>query len=585
METYMKERIGNPELFTGRKKELAYFLNRTDRIKQEISMSTAILSRRKTGKTAFMQRLYNIIFHRNDIIVPFYFEIKETDQWLADFSEDFFLTYIYQYIAFKTRKKEYFDRLEIEGSFDDASEIARNEGFDYLVRMVKGVRELAEKEKSDLLWSRVRDAPRVIAGYTGERAVQIIDEFQFINKFIFWDREKKRRAENLAGSYLHTAEYKNAPLLVSGSWVGWLSRDLLRMLPGRFQFHYFENMPEDETVEMILKYSLLENIPVSEETVPLIAGVAEGNPFYISSLFRSKCPEKDLTTAEGVRKTLEFETLSGEGIVKGIWMEYAGYAMDEANGRNAKKIVLYLCKNRDREVTRSELMKKLNLDMSDYDLEKKMEILVKSDIINQGRSNSHYRGVSDNIFDKVFRGVYEDEIEALDPKEITNEYKLLFEKLRREHRQVLGEYSSFKGKFAEFLIINHLRHRAYKNQDIFCNMMKNLPEDFRFAEYERIWSWSASPADKKSIQVDIFAGAGQDEYSLIGEVKNRKAKFSVKEAEDFVKKAGELMRLEDVRKSVLFVFSVSGFFKNTVEYMKKNNIAWSDDRQWLGRTV
>ncbi|MCP4110363.1 MAG: hypothetical protein GY749_33400 [Desulfobacteraceae bacterium] len=583
MKIYFEEKIGNPELFTGRKKEMSSFLKWTDKIKLKLSMSTAILSRRKTGKTAFMQRLYNIIFHQNGKVIPFYFEIRETDQWLGRFSEDFFLTFIYQYVAFKTRKKEYFS-FEKTKTLEQAMNICRKEGLEYLADMIRGMQIRYREENADAMWEIAREAPLMTAVHKDERIVQMIDEFQFINRFIFWDKEKKRRAENLAGSYLHTAEYKIAPVLVSGSWVGWLSRDLNRMLPGRFQFHYFENMPDDEAVEMILKYSLLENVPVSEETVPLIAGITEGNPFYISSLFRSECPEKDLTTEDGLRKTLEFETLR-EGIIKGIWMEYAGYAMDEANDRNAKKIVLYLCKNRDREVTRSELTEVFSLEMSDSDLEKKMKILVKSDIINQGRSNFYYQGVRDNIFDKVFRGVYEDEIEAFDPREITNEYKLLFEKLRREHRQVLGEYSSFKGKFAEFLIINHLRHRAYKNQDIFCNMMKNLPEDFRFAEYERIWSWSASPADSRDIQIDIFAGAGEDEYSLIGEVKNRKAKFSVKEAEDFMKKAGELMKLEDVRKAVLFVFSVSGFFKNTVEYMKKNNIAWTDDRQWLDRTV
>ncbi|MCP4109130.1 MAG: hypothetical protein GY749_26975 [Desulfobacteraceae bacterium] len=584
MKIYFEERIGNPELFTGRKKELAYFLNWADRINRKISMSSAILSRRKTGKTAFMQRLYNIIFQKNGNVIPFYYEIRETDQWLLDFSLEFFQTFAYQYIAFKTGKPEYFDYLQV-ADIEDTVSVAREEGFDYIAAQAKAVKRLVSEENAGLLWTIARKAPRMTAGHYNEYVVQMIDEFQFINRFIFRDKACTNRISNLAGSYLGTAEYKNAPLLVSGSWVGWLARDLLRMLPGRFQFHYFENMPDDETVEMILKYSLLESIPVSEEIVPLMAGITEGNPFYISSIFRSKYPEKDITTEEGLRKTLEFETLSGEGIIKGIWMEYAGYAMDEANGRNAKKIVLYLCKNRDREVARSELTEVLSLEMSDSDLEKKMKILVRSDIINQGRSNSHYRGVSDNIFDKVFRGVYENEIEAFDPKEITDEYKVLFEKLGTEHRQVMGEYSSFKGKFAEFLIINHLRHRAYKNQSVFCNMMRNLPKDFRFAEYETVWSWSASPADRRDIQIDIFARAGQDEYSLIGEVKNRKAKFSVKEAENFVKKAGELVKLEDVPKAVLFVFSVSGFFKNTLEYMKKNEIAWTDDRRWMDKMI
>jgi len=107
MKTYLKEKIGNSKLFTGRKKECSYFLNWTWRIKRQISLSTAILSRRKTGKTAVMQRLYNLIFEKNDGVIPFYFEIKEGDHWLADFSRDFYLTYIYQYIAFKTRKTEW----------------------------------------------------------------------------------------------------------------------------------------------------------------------------------------------------------------------------------------------------------------------------------------------------------------------------------------------------------------------------------------------------------------------------------------------------------------------------------------------
>ncbi|MDM8526021.1 hypothetical protein QUF80_21825 [Desulfococcaceae bacterium HSG8] len=65
----------------------------------------------------------------------------------------------------------------------------------------------------------------------------------------------------------------------------------------------------------------------------------------------------------------------------------------------------------------------------------------------------------------------------------------------------------------------------------------------------------------------------KDEYSLIWEVKNRKAKFSVREAEDFVRNAEELMRLENLDRPLLFVFSVSGFFKNALEYLKKHGIA------------
>ncbi len=80
MQMYLEERIGKPELFTGRKRELAEFLKWIGGVKEKISKSTAILSRRKTGKTALLERLYNLTFKQNDRVVPFYFEIRETNQ-------------------------------------------------------------------------------------------------------------------------------------------------------------------------------------------------------------------------------------------------------------------------------------------------------------------------------------------------------------------------------------------------------------------------------------------------------------------------------------------------------------------------
>jgi hypothetical protein len=175
------------------------------------------------------------------------------------------------------------------------------------------------KGQEHLLWEIAREAPRTIAQHNDERIVQMIDEFQFINHFIFRDKYCKDRIHNLAGSYLHTAEYKNAPLLVSGSWVGWLMDDLNKMLPGRFIISEFGNIPRNEAIEMVYKYSDIENIPVTEKTASIIAELTEGNPFYISSLFLSAYPAKDFTKDKIIINTLDFETLDSRGLIKGTW--------------------------------------------------------------------------------------------------------------------------------------------------------------------------------------------------------------------------------------------------------------------------
>jgi hypothetical protein len=408
----------------------------------------------------------------------------------------------------------------------------------------------------------------------------MIDEFQFINRFVFWDKEKKRRADNLAGSYLHTCEYKNAPLLVTGSWVGWLMDDLNRLLPGRFLKGPLGNLPEDESVEMIYKYSLIDNVPVTEETVWLIAQLTEGNPFYISALFRSRYPEKNLTTEEGVRKIFEYETLDLDANINATWMEYLDSAFSRINDVHAKDMVLYLSKNRHTYIRRKELKKKLNINITDIELEKKFRALYRADIIEE--SYGRYRGVQDNIFDKVFRRSYSDDIDKFVTKEAPDEYMKLFKEIRIKYEKLKGEYSRYKGAFAEFMIIHHLIS-AHKNSALYKSLIKNMPDDFEFIEYKNVWSYHSPPLHEPEFQVDLFARAENDKYSLIGEVKNRKEKFSVKEAEAFSTKAEELIRLEKIGKPVLFVFSAGGFHKNTFEYLKKNAIAWSDYKRWMER--
>ena len=583
MEIYLPEKIGDPELFTGRKKELKSLLKWVELCKKQLAKSTAMLSRRKTGKSALMYRLFNIVFHQNDGVIPFYYEIKEKKQWLGDFCQDFFFNFMYQYIAFKTRKKEYLipSQLKHCGILHD---IVQKENLNYLAPIVKGIHTVIN-DNPVLLWETIRELPKSIADLRDERIIQIIDEFQYLNVFIYDDREKTRQIKDFAGSYFHTAEHKNAPLLISSSWIGWLIRDLALMLPGRFRKDYYlGNMPKGEAYDTIFKYSQLLEIPISEEVAQLMYELTQGNPCYISALFYSAYSKKDFTNEDGLRQTMEYEVLHNGGEIKARWMEYLCYAFKEVNGEVhdlSKRIVLYLCQNKHREVDRNEIKTKFNLEISNGQLEKRMKALVESDIINQGRSNFYYQGIKDHIFDKVFRGIYGDEIDSFDPKEITNEYKALFKHWKGKFNEIRGKYSSLKGRFAEYMIINHLKFRAFNNNEGFCSIMNNLPDDFQFVEYKSVWKYTASPVLKNSFEIDVFARAQKDEYSLIGEVKNRIEAFAKKEAESFIQKANELIKLENVGKYLLFVYSIEGFTKGAVEYFKEQNIAWCDDERWL----
>jgi hypothetical protein len=582
MDYALKERIGKPELFTGRKEELTYFLKWINDIKDEKSMSTAIMGRRKMGKTAILERLFNITFYKNDRVIPFYYEIKEVNMWVVDFCQDFFLTFIYQYIAFKTRKTEYL-LPEGESDFEKAVDIAKKEGLDYLTGFIESAAHAAAHEKLDILWNIARETPRKIAARQKEFIVQMIDEFQFMNAMIYRDKDMRIPADTLAGGYLSTAESKIAPLMVSGSWVGWLMDELNKMLPARFRYKYLENMPEKEATELLFKYSRFFDVPVTEETAFSLVRISEGNPFYISSVIRSDYPDKDLTSIDGLTGILEFETLDDQGLIKSSWIEYMAKAFPKINDRNAKNIVLHLSKHRDREWTRDELREALSLEMPDRDLEKKLKALVKTDIINKGRSYYCYRGVNDTIFDKVFRGVYDEEIRKFGGKVIRKEYSEELKKEKKRYKRLLGKYNYQKGYHAEFLILNRLLFHARQENELLKSVTRYLPDDFYFCNYSRVWKYHSSPEYAKVFSVDIFARSVKaGDYSIIGEVKNREVKkFSLDEIKEFELKFAEIKKRENLERVVGFIFSRSGFTKEAEEYCKEKGIACSEDEKWL----
>ena len=582
MEYALEERIGNPDLFTGRKEELAYFQKWINGIKERKSQSTALLARRKMGKTAIMERLFNITFYKNDGVIPFYYEIKEAKMWVGDFCVDFLLTFVYQYIAFKTRNTDYLKPIE-KNDFETIKQITRSEGFDDLTALINSVEYSYTHENVDILWNTVREAPQTIAHRKKEFIVQMIDEFQFLNEMIYRDKSQQRKQDDLAGGYLSTAESKIAPLLVSGSWVGWLMNQLKMMLPARFKYKSLGNMSEDEAVEMVFNYSRFFDVPVTEENAYLIAKLSEGSPFYISSIMRSDYRDKDLTTVDGLTRTLEFETLDVHGSIRSTWMEYVKTAFSKVNDRSAKKIVLHLCKHKGRELTRKELLDDLNLDMSDEMLEEKLEAMVRTDIINQGQTNFDYRCVGDNIFDKVFRGVYQKEIEHFELGQIKKEYSQSFEKLKRQYRRLQGKYNYQKGYFAEYLILDQLRLHAREKNEFLKSITRYLPGDFNFCHYSRVWKYDFAPGYARRINIDIFArSAAAGDYSIIGEVKSREhKKFSKDELVEFERKFSEVKKLENIERAIGFIFSRCGFTQDAEAYCKEKGIACSEDEWWL----
>jgi hypothetical protein len=342
----LAEEIGDPELFVGRKQEMARLLHWAEGTKQRISKSMGILSRRKKGKTALLQRFFNVLYDRNDPqLIPFYYRIPEEPLLKTTFASAFYRRLLCQYFAFTTRTPELVNQVL---AFDELRDIARDDR--HAAADLRRMEDVLETNPGEA-WLYAREAGHRISALNDVRILQILDEFQYLNRWIV--AVPGGEPEKLCHSYMGAAESKFSPQIVAGSYIGWLGA-ILRHMTGRYVERRLEGLSDEEALEAVYNYARVYRVAITDETAPYVAEVCANDPFYIAATIGNRSDEKDLTTLEGVRDALALETAAGKGEIARVWNEYLWSAFDRVNDVNARKIVLYLAAHEPEESGLSE---------------------------------------------------------------------------------------------------------------------------------------------------------------------------------------------------------------------------------------
>ncbi len=434
----LAEEIGDPDLFVGREKEMTRLLKWAAGTKLRLSKSMGILSRRKKGKTALLQRFFNILYTRNDPqLIPFYYRIPENVQTKSDFTETFYRRTLTQYFAFTTRTPEWVGTVL---SMDALKELAASD--QDVADDVRNMEDMLARAPT-AAWPFAQETAHRISQIKDVRIIQILDEFQYMNKYVVADNDPER-VELLCHSYMGPAESKFSPQIVAGSYIGWLTA-ILRHLTARYRRWHLQGLTDAEALEAVYNYAYAYQVAITDETAPYIATVCDNDPFYIAATISNSSEEKDLTTERGVRDALTFETVVDQGEIAHTWGEYLAEAIERVNDQNAHKIVLYLAKHEGEERDRAQIHQDLALDMTDKELAERLYKLVMADILAQGSSNFRYRGLGDRVFDMVFRRIYGEEIDRVTVQQVDADFK-------RQLAVLKGQLSVHKGAAAEYRV-------------------------------------------------------------------------------------------------------------------------------------
>ena len=571
MQYPLTEKIGNPELLVGREKEFSNFHKWIAMIPDRLSKSRVILARRKSGKTAFVQRIFNQLWSANGKVIPFYFEIADTKIWYPDFAVKYYSSFASQYISFLERDESLIGQ---PLNLPEIKEYGLANSNKLLVHDVEDILNNKEMGLHDSMWEIANAAPHRFAGILDIRFLVILDEFQNISKYVYRNEDCKGKADDtLAGSYHSYSESKVAPMLVTGSYLGLILDIINKYLEaGRLsRFFMKPYLTPEEGLQAVYKYAEFYQQDLSLESAIQINELCMYDPFFISCVIQSNYENKNLRTVQGVVDTVNYEISDRNSEMSVTWGEYIEAAVERINDKHAKHILLHLSKHNQRYWTPQEVKDYLNLELGVNEVHRKMLSLVSSDLLVQGNANIDFRGLQDGTLNLILRTLFEKEINNFEP-DLKADFLAQIQALKTKERQLQGMINHLSGKLAESqLALAFLNKKSFALSDFFQGVVDDTPLTITKVKQRVSFETEAG----KVIEFDVMAESESGRVVLV-EVKKTKSKIGLKVVKAFEEKLAVFGQLFPETKILPAFFSVGGFTQEALDYCRQQGIATAE---------
>jgi len=574
MQYPLEERIGDPNLFVGRKEELANFQQWIDSIPRKRAKSRVILARRKSGKTVFMQRIFNQVWSENGLTIPFYFTIQEAKLWYQEFAIRYYRTFASHCISFLERNKSLVMNL---WSLEKIRAYGIANNLDLFVDNIDEINQYKKEGYDGLIWDIAYRAPEIFASLYNRRVLVMIDEIQNITQYVYSDKERKTEPDKtMAGSFHEVVESKIAPMLVSGSYVGWLVEVIGKYLQaGRLkQIYMSPYLKKDDALQAVFKYASSENYPITHENALLINELCKYDPFFISCVIQSVYPHKDFCNRESILQTINYEITNKKSELSMTWGEYIEQTVKRINDSHAKNILLHMSKNNNQEFTPRELKNSLGLPLSENEIQERLQDLVKADLIEEGSSDIDYHGLKDGTLNLVLRNRFEKEISSLGiAPDFISEFSEEVEKLKKDKQRLRGQLSNIIGKTAEYQLMCEFRSKkrfalAEYFEGVSDNTILNI-QDVKIRFY-------VQRPDGKNMEIDLIAESDCGRVILV-EIKKMSKPVGLKNITDFKEKVDVYKQIFSEKIVLAGYFSLGGFTKDASEFCKANGIGVAEN--------
>ncbi|MCP4397050.1 MAG: hypothetical protein GY801_07090, partial [bacterium] len=369
------------EEFTGRVEILRELDLWVKNIQRMGSMSTALISPRRMGKTVLLDRLVNTVFFKPEYrVAPFYLKIKREETTLHEFLLLYATTFYRQYIAYCHQDPILYQntRMTLKDLLAFQSEhkvvhLAQEFIHDFLRRYAEHGYEDARNHWDDFI-----GIPEQLASFSGLRVAVIIDEFQDMKFYVHdidkptFERFKLERNGDLRGLY-------------AGAQVN-------------------------------------------------------GHPYYLYCLAMSKCDGKSFSDITSIDRVIRYEIERGK--IYGFWQTHFQDNRRYINADNdrelGKKIIYYFTQYNNQPVDIKAIAAKLGVNKEI--VEDKIEKLYLADLVY--RSAAKYYTFNDICLMRFIKFVYEQDLEGVDAIDLSRQN--LFNTLKGKFLEMVVQVTMMK---------------------------------------------------------------------------------------------------------------------------------------------
>ena len=571
-----------PPLFTGRRETLQLLWDWVTGINDMLSNSLALMSPRRYGKTALLQRLFNMMFSCQDRVAPFYLHVPEKNVAVEAFANEYLLTFLQQFSAFFLRDEKVL-RVQDLNELHKLLRRRRAEWISQILRTIEAYQRIGHGiEYADHKLFFAVEAPNALCAATDKRCLVIIDEFQDMNRRLFRDTQLTILDNNVTGVYRSLAQSKIAPMLVARSMLTMLTRAAFGGgLFGRFGAMSLPLMSAAESEELMDKLAATYQVKITPTIKQYLFALAKGNPYYITYLVNNPFT-KELSTQASVNEVyLKQTTMLGGGRFHDLWVPYFEQNMELLDGdQHGKRLLYYILDKTENEgleqIPQKQIAADLNIPQAKVmDLVKKLEA---ADLLQRAPQHGMASGFKDTVMLDCLRYIFYADLQDLaggaTAREATEKQ---IEWLWQEIARINGSLKYFYGVKGEAQI-----------REKMASWQGELADGRYFGAAEKVFLPRFEPASFASInlrqlslrpgEIDLYAeyaNAPGERAAWAVEVRRQDRVVNLPEAVEFHQKLEALQQYKKVASLQGWMVSQYGFSKAAMAALAQNGIYYS----------